>query len=1073
MNRSPSQVAVAALACLGVFAALNSATGAAPVAAPAATSLPALQWRLVGPYRGGWMTMAAGVPQEPDTYYAGAAGGGLWKSTDSGRTWNPISDGMPVTAVGALAVAPSDPRVVYVATGHPEPRYDVGAGSGVYRSGDAGRTFRPAGLAATRHIGAILVDRRDANVVLVAAVGHLFGGGPDRGVYRSEDGGQSWARTLFVDEATGAVDLAVDPLDPDLVYASTWTARVWPWLSYFTPVEGAGSALWRSRDGGRSWQPLAGEGWPDGALGRIGLAVTRKGAATRIYASVASDEHGGLYRSDDGGGHWQKVSDAGWVTNWYTSRLTVSPRDPDTLYTVGQSLHESNDGGMTFRIVRGAPGGDDFHYLWINPQDPARRIAVGDQGAIVSVNGGTTWSDWYNQPTGQFYHLATDNRFPYWIYSGQQDSGTVAITSRSDYGAIGLRDWHPVGGDERDYDLPDPEDASIVYASGLGGRISRWSAVTGEVANLSPWPVSSYGRRATDFRYHYNWFTPLAFSGQPPYVLFAGAQVLFRSRDRGSHWEVASPDLSGRHGDATDCAGNPDPARALACGYGVINTIAPAPRDNAEIWVGTDDGLVWLTRDEGRHWRRITPPGLPSWAKIASIDLLAATPGVAYLAVDNHRQDDFRPYVYRTRDYGASWAEIGAALPAQHYVSVVRADPERPGLLYAGTELGVQVSLDDGGHWQALNPALPPVWVHDLQVKGRDLIAATVGRAIWVLDDLAPLRQWSSSTAAPHLYAPSPAFRLRANQNKDTPPTPETPLGRNPPAGAVLDYLLARDAKTPVELEVRDAAGLLVRRYSSAPDPQAAAAEPYFTADWLAAPPTLPSQAGAHRVVWDLRYPRPRAIGYQYSIGASRASGTMLLPAGSLALPGEYQVTLLADGHREQVPLTVFADPRVRTPVAELREALEFSQRLAAQLEHGWQAWAEIGAVRAELAARRAAKVAPAAVIAALDALQAQLAPLVSGAGESAANIATAGGILADLATDVDGADRAPTAAQREVAAAATGRLEDALRRWQAIQHAALASANQALAAAHLPVLKVPAADQLRSAPAPDGDDRP
>ncbi|HUO79684.1 MAG TPA: hypothetical protein VMU00_06050 [Steroidobacteraceae bacterium] len=1053
---------------------LPAARAAAEPPAAAVEPLPALEWRLLGPFRGGWSTMAVGVPGEPDTFYAGAAGGGVWKTTDAGRTWRNLTDAQPITAVGALAVAPSDPRVVYVGTGQPEPRYDIGAGSGVYRSTDAGRSWTPLGLAASRHIGAIAVDRRDANVVLVAALGHVFGPGGDRGVYRSDDGGRSWTRTLYVDESTGAVDLAVDPADPDLVYAATWTVRVWPWLSYFTPLEGEGSALWRSRDGGLSWQRLGGAGWPAGPLGRIGLAATRAGGAARIYASVSRSAGGGLYRSDDGGGHWARVHDAHWLTSWYMSRLTVAPDDPDTLYTVGQSVHESRDGGKTFSVVRGAPGGDDFHYLWINPKDPSHRVAASDQGAIVTVNGGATWGDWYNQPTGQFYYLAADDRFPYRVYSGQQDSGTVAIASRGDYGSISLRDWQPVGGDERDYDVPDPEDPAITFASGLGGRIARYDARTGEVANVTPWPVESYGKRPTDYRYHYNWFTPITFSRQGPHLLYAGAQVLFRSADRGAHWEVVSPDLSARQEGAQGCGGSPAPAQALACGYGAINVIAPSPADGAEIWVGTDDGRVWLTRDGAQHWRGVTPPAVPAWAKVGSIDLVAASPGTAYVAVDNHRQDDVRPYVYRTRDYGASWTEIGAGLPADHFVSVVRADPARAGLLYAGTELGVAVSFDDGAHWQSLSLNLPPAWVHDLLVKDRDLIAATVGRALWVLDDLAPLRQRAAAAGdGPRLYAPSPAYRLRANQNRDTPLTPETPLARNPPTGAVIDYYLPRAARAPVVLEIRDAAGALVRRYTSADAAEDLGAEPYFEPGWLRAPARLSGAPGAHRFVWDLRYPRPPALEYQWSIAASPFDGAALLPAGALALPGDYRLALTVDGRRLEAPLAIRPDPRVATPRAELEAALAFSNALAPDLAQVWRASAEISAVRHGLAERRAALAAASPLAARLAALDAALEPMLAAQAERPFGLARAGETLAAIETDVEGADRAPTQAQRAVAAAVHADLAALLVRWRAIRGAELAAVNRALAAARLAPVVVPDAAHLPRPELPGGQDLP
>ena len=1068
--------AVAALGVL-VLTTVPVRTAGAAGSPVAESEFPEVAWRLVGPYRGGWSTMVVGVPSQPDTYYAGTAGGGVWKTDDSGRSWRAVSDGAPITAVGALAVAASDPNVLYAGTGHPEPRYDIIAGTGVYRSRDAGKSWQSAGLGDSRHVGALLVDPRDANVVLAAVQGHMFGPNAERGVFRSEDGGVHWARTLFVDAQTGAVDLAADPADPRLIYAVTWTARAWPWLSYFTPIEGPGSAIHRSTDGGRSWTRLAGAGWPIGDLGRIGIAVTHAAGATRLYASIESHVHGGLYRSDDGGAHWLRVNVARWSTSYYASRLTVSPVDPDVVYTVGQSLRESRDAGRSFSIIRGAPGGDDFHYLWINPHEPQRMAAGTDQGATVTVNGGASWSDWYNQPTGQFYYLATDDRFPYWIYSGQQDSGTVAIASRGDYGGIGLRDWHPVGGEERDYDLPDPTDPNIVYGSGLGGRVSRWDARTGAVQNVSPWPVPSYGKRPTDFRYHYGWFTPLAFEKHAPYALYAGAQVLFRSLDRGAHWEVISPELGRRDLSVTDCGGDLGPARAAACGYGVVNTIAPSPRDPSEIWVGTDDGRVWLTRDRARTWRDVSPPAATTWVKISSLEVAAPRAGVAYLALDNHRQDDFAPRVLKTADFGATWTDLTANLPPDQYVSVVRADPVRAGLLYAGTSGGVQVSFDDGGHWQSLQRNLPPVWVHDLLVKDRDLIAATNGRALWVLDDLSPLRQVvGGDGAVARLYAPAPAWRLRVSHNRDSPLTPETPLGRNPPTGAVIDYWLAAGVHGPVELEARDASGRLVRHFSSADRPPALYAERYFAGNWLRPESQLSAEPGAHRFVWDLRYPRPKAIEFSYSIAGSPTEGTPLVPDGPLAPPGKYRLTLRAGGQRFEAPLSITADPRGAAAPADFAAAFEFAVAVGTDLERAWRGYAEAAMVRQELAVRRAAlgpdpqRAALASQIAQLDA---ELAPLLAGDGEQARSLRSAGKLLASVQADVDGSDRAPTKAQREVAALAGRHITEGLGAWSKLRSGALMALNRALAAQQLTPIEVPDAAELHAEPPEGGEDVP
>ncbi len=1009
---------------LAAFAAaawlVPSGTAAIAASAVPDSMLDGLSWRLVGPHRAGWSTVTAGVPQEPETFYFGAAGGGVWKTTDAGRTWAPIFDDGP-PSIGAMAVAPSDPRTIYVGTGQVTSRYDGAAGEGVFKSKDAGATWTPVGLEATRHIGAILVDPRNADVVLVAAMGHAFGANPERGVYRSEDGGATWKRTLFVSESTGAVDLASDPASPDIVFAAVWRARYVPWLSYYVSGESDESGMYRSSDGGRTWKRVEGAGWPAGKLGRVGLGAAHAGDSTRVYAVVEAKDAGGLYRSDDAGATWTRVNDEQSLGSDYFGHVTVLPGDPDTVFVMGRSIRRCTAGGATCEIFKGSPGGDDYHHLWIDPARPERMIAGSDQGTVVTVNGGTTWSSWYNQPTGQFYHLAADNRFPYRIYSGQQDNGTVSIASRSDYGSITFRDWHPVGADERDYEVPDPQDPDIVYGSGLGGRLSRWNARNGEVQNISPWPVTTYGARPTTVTYHYTWITPIAVSAIPPYPLYQGAQVLFRSTDRGEHWETISPDGTARGDAAKDCGGDPDPAKARACGYGTIFSIGLSAKDNDTIWIGTDDGRVRLTRDAGKSWSDVTPRDVPVWAKISTIDVSAIDPGAAYIAVDNHRQNDFSPHAWRTLDYGKNWIPIAGGLPPGQFVGVVRADPVKRGLLFAGTDRGVFVSFDDGKRWQSLRRNLPSAIVTDLLVHGDDLIAATQGRAIWVLDDVSPLRQLGTLSAQDtvHLFQPATAMRVRLNQNKDTPLPPDEPVGKNQPTGAVIDYWLTVDVTSPIRLEIRDGGGAVVRRFASDEAAPALPANRYFTVRWVARAPELSVSAGAHRFVWDLRAERPLVSRYEYSIAAVNGEDTPKLPEGMLVPPGEYQVALVV-GDREYVqPLRVEADPRVPVDGAALDAALALSRKVVAALELQRVAFGELEEMRKQFGAVK--KKTGRAAIAAFEA-------------EDAAALGAVGGILLDLQIDLEGTDRAPTQPQHEVFELEAARLERVLAHWETVK---------------------------------------
>ena len=1022
------------------------------------------QWRLVGPVRGGWGEMVVGVPEKPDTFMFAAAGGGVWRSDNAGRTWASMFDKGPTAPIGALAIAPSNPDVVYIGSGQPEPRYDVQSGEGVFGSRDGGKTWRDLGLRDTRHIGKVWVDPANPNTVLVAAVGDFFKPGPERGVYRSTDGGATWSHALKVDDQTGAVDIAADPADPKVVFASTWQARQYPWQSYFTPIAGPGSGLWRSGDGGATWARQSGEGWPAGPLGRISLAATRKAGALRLYAVISAKEASGLYRTDDGGGHWIRVNDEAAFTSYYASRITVDPRDPDVVWLVGQSVRRCADGGRTCEIVRGAPGGDDYHFVWINPAHPDHMATASDQGVVVSVDGGKTFSSWYNQPTAQVYHLATDDRFPYRIYAGQQDSGTVRIASRSDDGAIGEREWRPVGGDERDYVIPDPRDPNIVYSSGLGGRVTRWDARTQQGANVTPYPLPNYGQRQTSTEHHFVWVTPMAITKTAPTTIYLGAEVVIASTDDGATWKTISPDLTGKVAGARRCDGDPAIPDAKACGYGGIWRVRPSPRHAGELWIGTDTGLVQLTRDNGATWTDVTPRGVPEWAKIASIDVSALDDGVAYVAVDNQRQGDLAPHAYATRDYGKTWRDIAGDLPAGHFASIVRADTQRRGLIFAGTDVGVLASWDDGGHWRSIQGALPTAWVRDLVVKGDDLIAGTQGRAIWVMGDLTLLRQSADAVGPVHLFRPADTVRVRANTNHDTPIAPEEPVGKNPPAGAVIDYVLAQAANGPVTLEIRDAAGTVVREMSSTPETPPVA-ERYFARDWLRPERPLETSAGLHHALWDLHWTRPPLLSADYSIATAYGEGVALTPEGPLALPGGYTVTLKVGGRTETAPLTLLPDPRAPLDDAALRASLDVSHAIATSLGVARRGYGEMAVVHTQATALGApSDPALADTVAAFAKRSAP--PADNGFLQNAA-------ILAAIENDLEAADLAPTRPQRDAVAATARRVAALWTAWSAARDNDLPPLNAALARAHLKPIAIPAEDQLTISLPDGGEDLP
>ncbi|MDE2235943.1 MAG: hypothetical protein KGK44_10420 [Gammaproteobacteria bacterium] len=1050
---------VSRLLVAGIFALSGMAALGAGSLAPLYSQL---HWREVGPFRAGWSTMAVGVTSQANVFYFGGADGGIWKTDDAGLTWHALFQHAGSISIGALAVAPSNPDILYIGTGQVAARYDIVEGDGVYRSLDGGKTWEHMGLNDSRHIGRIWIDPKNPEVVLVAALGHYFGPNNERGVFRTTDGGRHWDKVLYLNSDTGAVDISADHAHPNVLFASTWQVRMYPWLSYYKPQAGPGSGIWKSTDEGKTWVRLSGHGLPAGPLGRIGLAVAPGTNDQRVYAIIDTHAKGedGLYRSDDGGVHW-KLMGARGLGNSYFGRVTVDPKNPDVVFVMNRSVARSTDGGMTFHWFKGAPGGDDYHFMWINPDNDRYMILASDQGTTVSVDGGQTWSSWYNQPTGQFYHVVADNRFPYRLYSGQQDSGTVETKSRGDYGAITFRDWHPVGGDERSYAVPDSGDPNIVYVGGLGGHVSRFDAHNASVQNISAWPISHYGERPTKVKYRYNWFYPVVADPLAANTLYLGSQYLFKTSDQGLHWSIISPDLSGADPkSASHCNSNEiSLEQARVCGYGEIFTIAPSPLKHPVIWVGSDDGLIHLTLDGGKHWRNVTPTGMPFWGRVNQIDASPTDPASAYAAVDIHRRDGSGVYIFRTHDYGRHWTKITDGIPADQFVYVVRQDLKAPRLLYAGTNAGVYVSFDDGGHWQPLQLNMPNVRVRDLTVHGDDLIAATQGRGLLILDDVTPLRQASAAVldAMAYLFSPETAIRVRNNNNKDTPLPAEIPAASNPPAGAVLDYWLGKEVHGPVQLAIYDSQGRMVRSYASTMPAASLKTHRYFTAGWITSPAALPGTPGAHRFVWNLRYPRPRAVLYDYSIAGIYHRGTPVVPQGPRVLPGQYTVDLSVNGQHYRRTLLVAPDPRVQPASDALQKQIDLEQKIDAAMDSSYDLHATLGQLHAqlvELESGSLVKSGKTGLLQAVHNLDRQVTALADKPG-SADSFAAINRGLADLATQVDDGDRAPPAAYVEAYRFYVQRSDSAMRRWKQLQTTGIPALNAQLGNSGLAPVKL------------------
>jgi len=933
-----------------------------------------MEWRLIGPFRAGRAVAVAGVPGDPATFYFGGVDGGVWKTTDAGTVWLPIFDKQPVASIGALAVSPSSPDVIYLGTGESDIRSDLASGDGVYKSTDGGATWKNVGLKDTRQISRIAIDPTNPDIVYVGALGHAYGPNDERGVFKSIDGGTTWKRTFNKGPDIGVADLAIAVAKPSVLFASVWNAHRPPWTTY-APLASPGSGLYRSEDAGETWQPCEGHGLPEGVWGRSGVAVSSDGR--RVYALIEA-KNSGLYVSSDGGANWTLVNADPRLTSraWYFSRITVDPNNVNVIYVPNVALMGSEDGGKTISVIRGAPGGDDYHELWVDPKNSSRMILGTDQGTTISLDRGKTWSTWYNQPTAQIYHVTTDDQFPYTVYGAQQDSGGAAVLSRTDHQQITPRDWFPASGSESGYFAVDPKDPNILYVSGSYGEVARWDKKRSLSQDVTPWPVPVFGSEISARKYRAPWTPPLVFSPVDKTSLYFGTQFVLKTTDGGLHWKEISPDLTGAKASptsSTTTASAPastttaeasahnaidDPSKqngptvdnAIDRGYGILVTVAPSYLDKDVLWTGSDTGVISLTRDGGKSWGNVTPAGMQasdkSWSRVALIEPSHFDAAVAYAAVERHRMDDQAPYIYRTRDYGKSWQAITTGLEAPNFVNAVREDPKQKGLLYAGTEFGIYVSFDDGGYWQSLQLNLPVTSVRDLIVHGDDLVIATHGRSFWILDDIAPLRQAAehANGSLPFLYQPETTIRVDNDGFPGTPLPPEEPTAKNPPDGAIFDYYLPADAHK-VELRIYDADHKQVRHVSSEAEREAKRAPLPVAQRWFPAPQRLEASAGMHRFLWNLAW---GTSGVTESDEPDDGEGD--IPRGPRVAPGDYMLELEVDGKKAAPEtLVVVMDPRSPASQTELQQQFDISYRIFVDSLDSRRALAEIGSVQAQL----------------------------------------------------------------------------------------------------------------------------
>lgn len=1023
---------------------------------------------MIGPFRGGRTRAVAGVPSQPNIFYVGAVDGGIWKSNDYGRTWNPIFDGQPSQSIGAIAVSQSNPEIIYVGSGEGLHRPDLSVGDGIYKSTDAGKTWTHLGLRNGQQIPALAIEPHDPNRIFAAVLGHPYGQNPERGIFRSTDGGATWQKVLYKGENTGASDVAIDPSNPNIVYACLWQSRLGPWEDN-NGFEGTGGGIFKSTDGGSTWKKI-GKGLPEDLV-QINIAIAAS-QPSRLYATIATTKPNdyasgkgvGFYRSDDGGENWTQITTdprpAMKIGGGDLAIPRVDPKNPDVVYSASIVTVRSTDGGKTWSSIRGAPGGDDYQNLWINPENPKIILLVADQGALVSVNGGESWSSWYNQPTAQLYHVSVMDTFPYKVCGGQQESGSVCISNRGNDGEITFRDWHPVGVIEYGYVAPDPLDHDIVYGAGRN-EVSRFHWSTGQVENVTPIPIRG------DYRVDRT--EPIVFSPVDPHILYYAANMLFETKDGGHSWRPISPDLTREHPAVPPSVGDQASLNAKAVKQrGAIYAVAPSFHNVNTIWAGTDDGQVWTTRDAGRNWKNITLPELSDWSKVTQISASHFDDDTAYVSVSRFRIEDLRPYIYRTHDGGKTWHEITSGLPPDSPVNTVREDPVRKGLLFAGTETEVWVSFDDGDHWQSLQLNLPHTSMRDLWVYNDDLIVGTHGRSFWILDDISPLRQLTTeitnSQSRPHLFTPATAYRVRRDTNTDTPLPTDEPAGKNPPDGAIIDYSLPQSVNGPVTLEIIDSSGKVVRRYSSTDKPAVTQEElekqliPLY---WLRPQRILSGEGGMHRWVWDLRYPPPNSAAHEYPIAAV-PHDTPRYPLGPLVVPGQYQARLVAGGHTETHEFQVKMDPRVKASASELQQQLAMEMKLASALGESSDAVTQAKTVNEQI--DELVGQASAQLKTSLQSLDRKLAELLNGNatqdGSKSPNLTDTNANVTALYGQIGQADAAPTVAQTDDSNQSEAQLSKMLETWKQLKEQEIPAVNRELAAAGLPQLRLDLAPQ-------------